>query len=138
MKIVTGTIPMMKGTLTRRYLDNATLGVLTLPNFYCVTLELPSRDNAPNISCIPEGVYRVKKYRSPSLGLVWHLQDVKDRTWIYIHAGNYTRQIQGCILVGKTHTDIDRDGIIDVTSSRVTMDELLAYTDNDWELTIQS
>jgi hypothetical protein len=66
----------------------------------CVTLELPNLMNRENVSCIPVGEYKVKLHQSPSMGEVYHLQNVTNRTWIYIHTGNWTHQIKGCILVG--------------------------------------
>mgnify|MGYP001579009667 FL=1 len=53
----------------------------------------------------------------------YEIQNVPNRAGIRIHSGNYTRQILGCILLGKTLTDIDGDGIIDVTDSSTTVNE---------------
>tara|TARA_R110002020_G_scaffold227409_1_gene438035 strand:+ start:552 stop:749 length:198 start_codon:yes stop_codon:yes gene_type:complete len=37
------------------------------------------------------------------------------------HAANYSRQLNGCIALGKNRVDIDGDGFKDVTSSKATM-----------------
>ena len=50
---------------------------------------------------------------------------VPGRTLIRIHTGNYTSQIQGCILVGDSIKDINRDGILDVTNSKNTFNALM-------------
>ena len=108
---------MKRATLETWCRDDCTLGILTLDSFRCFTLELPWINNEPRISCIPAGVYRVKPHNSPSLGFVYHLQDVKGRTWIYIHKGNFTRQIEGCILVGSSIKYLDADHIPDIAGS---------------------
>jgi hypothetical protein len=100
-------------------------------------LELPYRDNAPNISCIPAGVYSYFKRNSPSNGDVLELVNVPKRTNVQIHKGNYTRNVLGCILVGASIADIDGDGIPDVTSSGKTLSELLALVDNEGTISIE-
>lgn len=106
--------------------DNYTLGVLTLNNFKCFTLELPYKDNKQNVSCIPAGEYKYKRRDSAKNGEVLELVGVPNRSYIQIHAGNYTSQIQGCILVGKSIGFLNSDNIPDVLNSRDTLNELLA------------
>lgn len=105
--------------LTRiAYREKSTLGILEIGGFECFTLELPWLENQQNISCIPEGNYLYKKRLSPPKNItVIELIDVENRSYIQIHPGNYTRQIQGCILPGMGLKDIDKDGIFDVTNS---------------------
>lgn len=109
--------------------DKATLGVLshTKPDGFawvCKTLELPDKGNQQKISCIPKGVYTCEYTFSNSIKkFTYEVKNVPDRAGIRIHSGNYTRQILGCILLGKTHTDIDKDGIVDVTESSKTISE---------------
>lgn len=73
----------------------------------CWTLELPFRGNRVNISCIPEGIYVVKREYSPRWKrAMWTLQSVPGRTDILIgHVGNSYEDTEGCILLG---TDVDR------------------------------
>tara|TARA_R110000851_G_scaffold9579_3_gene35577 strand:- start:26801 stop:27187 length:387 start_codon:yes stop_codon:yes gene_type:complete len=106
--------------------DDCTVGRLRCGNFSCLTLELPWLDNNQNVSCIPAGVYEAEKYQSPAHGPVILLKGVPNRTWIEMHAGNYTRQILGCILVGDSLKYLDDDGILDVTNSKNTLATLLA------------
>ena len=105
--------------LTRiAYREKSTLGILEIGGFECFTLELPWLENQQNISCIPEGNHLYKKRLSPSKNItVIELIDVENRSYIQIHPGNYTRQIQGCILPGMGLKDIDKDCIFDVTNS---------------------
>lgn len=105
--------------------EDCTVGRLSYADFRCLTLELPWEDNAQNISCIPEGEYLAIQYYSPKHGDVILLKDVPNRTMIEIHPGNYTRQIQGCILVGDSIKYLDGDDILDVTNSRNTMNKIM-------------
>lgn len=87
--------------LDRTYLPNVTLGILqTQNNFSCCTLELPWLNNQSKKSCIPPGVYEYFIRRNASRGTVIELLDVPDRTNVQIHAGNWTSDSLGCILVG--------------------------------------
>lgn len=134
---------MIEATLDRFEDDGKqTLGVLTIGTgnqvlYMCKTLELPWRDNANSISCVPAGTYKVKKYSSETYPGVYELQDVPGRSKILIHWGNYNRNTQGCILVGSEHKDIDGDGLRDVRHSRKTLRQLKNKIDyKEFELTI--
>ena len=116
---------------------DCTVGVLTVGDFRCFTLELPDKDNQPNVSCIPPGAYEYFKRNSPSNGPVLELKNVVGRSFVQVHKGNYTRNVKGCILIGKTIADIDSDGIPDVTSSGDTLGKLLDYVDEVGTITIE-
>ena len=51
----------MRLELVRKiFSSRSTIGDMSIDGVpYCKTLELPWRDNANNISCIPEGAYKV-------------------------------------------------------------------------------
>jgi len=104
--------------------------------FDCHTLELPWLNNALSISCIPEGKHKVVKRWSKRFGWHFHITDVQGRTWILIHKGNYYTDIEGCILVGTDLTDINRDGLLDVTDSVNTMQKLLDIMPKAFDLNI--
>jgi hypothetical protein len=115
--------------------------------FSCKTLELPWLNNQRRISCIPEGTYNVILHNSPKFGKCFWLQDVPGRSEILIHTGNYAgslnpktgkSDILGCILVGTGYADLDGDGLKDITSSKVAMDELLRLLTSEFVLTIQN
>ena len=113
--------------INRWYTPDSTLGRFQIENFHCFSLELPNLNNASNISCIPEGNYSYfARYSPGNKSTVLQLQNVKDRTYIQIHAGNYTRQILGCILVGDAIKYIDNDTIPDVVNSKNTLGKVLA------------
>lgn len=120
---------------TKHYGD-CTIGRLTFKQFRCFTLELPWLTNCKSVSCIPSGVYPAVKHKSPKNGDTILLQNVTDRTHIQIHAGNYTRQIEGCILVGDSIKYLDADSTPDVTNSKTTLSKLLGELGNDFAVEI--
>jgi len=121
-------------SIERWYRDSCTLGILTVGEFKCFTLELPWEKNEENVSCIPGGTYRFFKRNSPTNGRVIELRDVENRTYVQVHSGNYTRQIRGCVLVGESIKFLDGDGIPDVTNSKNTLKRLLKMTDTEGEI----
>jgi hypothetical protein len=89
------------------FTDVSTIGELFLNGErMCDTLELPYKDNQRSISSIPAGEYKVRlRYpRESATRDYLHLlvQDVKDRSYILFHRGNYASDSRGCILVGMT------------------------------------
>lgn len=104
--------------------------------FSCFTLELPDLHNQFQISNIPEGVYTVVKRWSKKYGHHFHVLDVENRTLILIHNGNFFYQTKGCILVGDKLTDINKDGLVDVTNSVNTMKKLNDLLPSEFEFVI--
>ena len=124
--------------------DKQTLGVLKYKNFTCFTLELPWKNNQNDVSCIPKGIYKVSKRNSSKYGEHLHILDVPNRTFILVHSGNYYKQIQGCVLVGDSLIDLNKDKYKDVTNSKKTLEKLLSILPNSnlileirYDLTIQ-
>ena len=107
-------------------IHQATIGELECSDFRCFTLELPWLHNEQNKSCIPAGEYQWEKHQSPSKGECLLISGVPGRTWILLHLGNFTRDTQGCILVGDGIVHIDGDNVADVRNSKATMYKLLA------------
>ena len=82
----------------------------------CDTLENPYINNERNISCIPEGEYKVRLRlaRESATRDYLHLlvQDVPNRDWILFHRGNSAKDTSGCILVGVgTQQDIVQNSV---------------------------
>ena len=70
--------------------------------FECETVERPWANNAPYISCIPEGTYETDIRQFYRGGYeTWELLKVPNRTHILIHKGNVATDVQGCIAVGR-------------------------------------
>ena len=94
----------MNLTLTRfKYGSTETVGRLVSdtqgPIFW--TIENPWLDNAPNISCIPEGLYYLERYDSPRHGAdTWQFINVPNLTFCQIHVANYASDVSGCIGLG--------------------------------------
>lgn len=91
-------------TLTRTYFPEGINGRLDCAGvFICYTIELPWQENAKGISCIPEGIYFLRKRYSCKFQ--WHLEvvDVHNRSLILFHpANNALVELRGCIApVGK-------------------------------------
>ena len=107
--------------------DQGTRGMWITNGIVCNTLELPWRDNEPNISCIPAGEYKVRMRISGKYGEVYHIKDVPNRSYILIHSGNWAGDIKkgfkthvkGCILLGKSRGLLQ--GQWAVLNSRITV-----------------
>lgn len=120
---------MKKVILTRTPGDEKqTLGTLTTDGFTCKSLELPDKNNAPRVSCIPLGTYVCKYTKSPLFSknagkdvFTYAVLNVPNRAGIRIHSANYARQLLGCVALGSSHKDLDIDGQLDVIHSGDTM-----------------
>ena len=126
------TTPKAKVTISRQYQDKQVLGTLYIDGVpFCKTLELPWKDNKSNISCVPKGVYNVAmSYWTSKKKSTYLLAKVPGRGGIRIHSGNYSGSInpktgrpdiQGCILLGNSFGDINKDGIVEILNSTITM-----------------
>ena len=87
------------------FTEDSTVGELFLNGErMCDTLENPYINNERNISCIPEGEYKVRlrTARESATRDYLHLlvKDVPNRDWILFHRGNSAKDTSGCILVG--------------------------------------
>ena len=123
--------------LHRFYTPNATLGELSVSPandgsqvlFQCCTIERPWLDNTPHVSCIPEGMYEMALRQSPVVSKTsggdfeegWQVLDVPGRTWIMLHPGNWARNVEGCIAMGREFHPAE----LMVTSSRETFRDLM-------------
>ncbi|MBP5202286.1 hypothetical protein J6Z39_09120 [bacterium] len=67
----------------------------------CRTLELPWKNNQPQVSCIPAGTYTCRRINSPKFGDTFEVCGVPKRSGILFHPGNSVpKDSQGCILLG--------------------------------------
>lgn len=64
------------------------------------------------------------------------IQGVDGRAGLRIHVANYTRQLEGCIAPGRSFTDLDKDGTIDISQSQLAYDELIdcLWPDKDYSV----
>lgn len=139
--------------LLRKYYKNFTAGDLILKEYVpelagnsLKTLELPYLNNTPNVSCIPEGIYKIRLHISPKFGPCIAIISVPERSNILIHPGNsvasftymdgyekahtYKVESKGCILPGTelykvTDTNFNSQAL--VFNSKKALDVLMKY-----------
>lgn len=133
----------MNVTIKRKYSDKQTTGTMEFVDAngkknMLYTLERPWINNSKMISCIPEGKYIVNKHYSPTFKECFRIPNVPGRSEILIHAGNFVVDTKGCILVGLSRQDVNNDGLMDVTSSKIAMKKLLSLLPHSFELIITS
>ena len=130
----------MELTLIRSYHPLGTNGVLfNGAQLVCRTIELPWKNNARMISCIPEGKYTVVKMKptQKSKYEYLHVCNVSGRDSILFHPGNYTSQILGCLLPGEYLIDLNKDGIIDVANTTATLRKMTSILPENFPLIIK-
>ena len=93
---------------------------------FCVSCELPYKDNQPNISSIPSGVYEGIRVDSPRFGNTFEVKgSLGVRTHILFHKGNSIKDSRGCILLAEGFGQNDY-----VERSKVAFDEFMDRTKN--------
>lgn len=123
-----------------------TQGFLYVEDSFFHTLELPWKSNEPNVSCIPIGTYKVSieetNRRIAGRKRLPYLHDVKGRSGILIHAGNFAgdrslglnTDVYGCILLGKKLGFLHNQ--LAILNSRLAMSEFLDLVPEEFELRI--
>jgi hypothetical protein len=88
--------------LDRSYTPKGTFGLLYLPDWSTLyTLECPWKQNQPDVSCIPEGLYQLTKDRFKDLYDNYRIiNPPPGRYAIEIHRANTLLDLRGCIGVG--------------------------------------
>ena len=130
----------MKLKLQRtNFTDKYTEGILYINDVeFCKTLEDRTRDlnmdgdlndlgegKIYGETSIPYGTYKILLVYSPSFRRILPLLlAVKHFSGIMIHAGNYTKDTRGCILIGETVNN----GIL--SNSRVVLNKLMSILKN--------
>ena len=112
--------------------DKGTFGVVLDGHHgepFCVSCELPYRNNEPFISCIPSGVYEGVRVQSPKFGNTFEIKgNLEGRTHILFHKGNSILDSKGCVLLAEGWGEGNY-----VERSRVAFDEFLDRTkDTDY------
>lgn len=117
---------------------HGTEGILFTEGFQCATMELPWYENIRTFSCIPAGNYIcVKRFSPGRQKYTYWIKNVKGRSWILIHVGNWAGDIKkglrtdvyGCILLGKKHVEWKNQRM--VANSRITVNAFQDYM--EWE-----
>jgi len=129
--------------LKRNYFEKQTEGLFEIKEdekliFKCYILERPWLNNQKNTSCIPEGIYKVKKEVHKKYGKVLRFFNVPNRAGVLMHPGNYVSHSKGCLLPGEMFIDINNDRLRDVINSRNTMNKIYDILPNESLITIKS
>lgn len=101
----------MNYVLRRRYFEFGTFSYLYRQDGskVCAMVERADNNNAPNVSCIPEGTYRWLPHESPKFGSCYALEaetlgvtryGPSLRTHILTHKANLPEQLEGCMAPG--------------------------------------
>lgn len=123
-------------------LKTGTLGRLTYKNKSWWSVERPWLNNLINISCIPEGIYTMRRfydvhqYRSSKSidgAYVWEICDVNGRTVILIHVANWPTEVKGCIALGMGMFK----NMSGVSKSKNAIKEFYRLTSNETEMEIE-
>ena len=104
-------VPLIRNHST----DHGTEGVLYAIGNKFYTMEPPDRNNKPNFSCIPPGIYIVKRRWSQKYKVHYWVTEVEGRTVILMHSGNVGGDREkglishtwGCILLGLSRGHIN-------------------------------
>lgn len=85
--------------LVRTYQDECTMGRIYFNDVeICQSIELPWQHNTPNLSCIPEGEYKLTHRQTERFGQHLLVENVPGRTWILFHPANHAKkELRGCI-----------------------------------------
>ncbi len=101
-------------------------------------MELPWKNNMPNVSCIPVGEYDCVKVGA-SISIPYShvsITNVKGRSGVCIHKANFVRQLRGCVAIGDKHVDIDKDNLLDVTNSGKAFEVLMRMLPDKFKIEI--
>ena len=130
----------MNGTLIRyESTSEGTFGVMTFGDLVLHTVERPWLNNKPFESCIPPDTYHLNYFDRPNGDKVFALtggtvslyENPKFKRYtVLIHAGNYMKDVVGCIAPG-----LIRHGSM-VSSSRKAMETLMEIVPDNSRLTI--
>lgn len=78
----------------------------------CKSVERDWQDNQPSISCVPAGLYKLSRVKSPKHGVTYCLVNERlgvtyagpsTRTHILIHVANFPHELEGCIAPGTSY-----------------------------------
>ncbi len=100
----------MELELIRTYYPGGTTGrILSQGSLLTYCIELPWKNNHTQVSCIPEGRYRVTQRYNEHFGMHFQVMDVPGRQDICIHPANDAMlELKGCIAPVSILTGEDR------------------------------
>ncbi|WP_341216946.1 DUF5675 family protein [uncultured Wocania sp.] len=97
-------------------------------------LERGWQDNKRNISCIPEGTYKlVLEYSHKFSRYLWEVKGVPNRSECKFHAASFWKNLNGCFSPGLAKWDINNDGYKDMIYSTDALEEFMDAMGSDTE-----
>lgn len=114
----------MELQLFRNQFEGGTNGALFYQGkFICFMIELPWKENARNVSCIPDGRYELALWYTDRFKHHLVVKNVPGRSGILVHpANNAVKELRGC-LAPVTHLTGIGTGVL----SRKALDKLLLF-----------
>jgi len=110
-----------------------TMGTCTIlmendvPTFASLSLEPGWNNNEVSKSCVPIGIYELVWEHSPKYKrMLWEIKGVPGRSEAKFHPLNYYYDSEGCVGLGVRPIDMNKDGHLDITSSRDTIEDFHA------------
>ena len=85
------------------WLPSGVVGSIRWGDKSAYTLEPAWRDNEPYKSCIPDGVFRCRKFSGARWPDTYQICDVPGRSAILFHPANWPHELQGCIALGRDY-----------------------------------
>ena len=123
--------------IDRKYYGDCTFGRVSVGRFNCFSIELKQCNNQQNIGCIPEGTYECRKITSPSKGECFEIINVKGRTDVLGHIGNFLDDTLGCVLFGLRFYHLN-NGQPAISNSKDAFDAVMKELNDEFILVISS
>lgn len=101
-----------------------------------VLLEPSALFNLKYVSCIPCGLYHVRKRHTPRFGHHFEILNVPGRTHILMHAGNLYKDTEGCLIPGEYFGYVNNDAVLDVKGSTQAMNELNSVLPDEFQIQV--
>ena len=126
--------------------DMGTFGILEAPNFKCLTVEDPWKNNEQAKSCIPEGVYQCKRTSRPKHGNTFVIINEElgiaeypklgMRDSCLMHTANTILDVEGCIGLGEKNGCLG--SLWSVLDSRTAFSRFMQFMDgtDEFQLSI--
>lgn len=133
---------MIELSLVRiQFREDGIFGSLKYPSGdeLAVTLEHAYLDGGDYWPKLPDGKYLCRRRFSPKFKIeLFEILDVPQHDFIEIHIGNYNKDSDGCVLVGRNIIPVGN--VQAISASRMAFEDLMEYLDGvtEFSLTVSS
>lgn len=106
--------------------------VITDSGFECKGAELPWNDNKPDVSCVPDGLYKGnKRWSETHQQKLYHIDGIAGRSNIEIHSGNFAgdtskgfrSDVRGCLVLGSDVGQLNGQKVVTGSKAALAMFE---------------